>query len=80
MDNTDFEVKKIISEQLGTGFQEISVETLFFNDLGGDSLDMIELVMSIEETFKIEIKDDEIKNMKTVGDIIQCVKKYKIKL
>jgi len=61
MDNTDFEVKKIISEQLGTGFQEISVETLFFNDLGGDSLDMIELVMSIEETFKIEIKDDEIK-------------------
>jgi acyl carrier protein len=60
----------IIGKQLGIGTDEISYKSNFMDDLGADSLDTIEIVMSIEEEFDIEIPDNEVEEMYTVGSVL----------
>lgn len=68
-------VKRIISDQLGVKPEEITPEDDFVDDLGADSLDTIELVMAFEEEFGFEIPDEEAERMRTVGDVIDYLKR-----
>lgn len=68
------EICAIIEERLGVATSEITPEKSLINDLGADSLDSVELIMSIEQKFDISIPDDAAENIKTVGDIIEYVK------
>ena len=70
-------VKSIIAEQLGVGEDEIKPESSFIEDLGADSLDIVELVMAMEEEFEVEIPDEEAENIKTVGDAINYINTHK---
>ena len=70
-------VKNIIADQLGVGEDEIKPESSFIEDLGADSLDIVELVMAMEEEFEVEIPDEEAENIKTVGDAINYVNTHK---
>lgn len=70
-------VKNIIAEQLGVGEDEIKFESSFVEDLGADSLDIVELVMAMEEEFDVEIPDEEAENIKTVGDAVNYINAHK---
>ncbi|MBJ6765111.1 acyl carrier protein [Corallococcus sp. H22C18031201] len=70
-------VKSIIADQLGVGEDEIKPESSFIEDLGADSLDIVELVMAMEEEFEVEIPDEEAENIKTVGDAINYINTHK---
>jgi len=70
-------VKAIIKEQLGVGEAEIKPEAGFVEDLGADSLDLVELVMAMEEEFGIEIPDEDAEKIRTVADAISYVEKNK---
>ena len=63
-------VIKIIEEQLGVESDRIKPEASFIDDLGADSLDIVELVMAMEEEFEIEIPDEDAENLKTVQDVM----------
>ncbi len=76
-DNIEAKVKSIISDQLGVSEDEIKMEKNFIEDLGADSLDIVELVMAMEEEFEVEIPDEESENIKTVGDAVNYVKTHK---
>jgi acyl carrier protein len=67
-------VKEIIAEQLGLGVEEVANESSYVDDLGADSLDVVELVMALEEEFDIEISDDELEKIRTVQDTIDYIK------
>ena len=75
--SVEAKVKSIIAEQLGVGEDEIKAESAFIEDLGADSLDIVELVMAMEEEFEVEIPDEEAENIKTVGDAINYVNTHK---
>ena len=62
-------IKKIIEEQLGVDSEKITPEASFLEDLGADSLDIVELVMTMEEEFDLEIPDEDAEKLKTVQDI-----------
>ena len=66
-------VKNIVAVQLSIGVDEINNESSFIDDLGADSLDTVELVMSLEEEFDIEISDDEAENILTVQSAIDRI-------
>lgn len=66
-------VKEIIVEQLGVSADEVVNEASFVDDLGADSLDIVELVMAIEEEFDIEVPDDDAEKMQNIGDVIAYV-------
>ena len=66
-------VKGIIMEQLGVDAEEVTPEASFVNDLGADSLDTVELVMALEEAFKIEISDEDAEKITTVADAIKYI-------
>lgn len=68
-------IQNIISEVLNIEKDVISEETRFIEDLGADSLDIFQIVMGIEEEFNIEIDDEDIEKIKTVGDVIKEIKK-----
>ena len=70
-------VKSLIADQLGVGEDEIKPESSFIEDLGADSLDIVELVMAMEEEFEVEIPDEEAENIKTVGDAINYINTHK---
>ncbi len=70
-------VKNIIADQLGVGEDEIKPESSFIEDLGADSLDIVELVMAMEEEFEVEIPDEEAENFKSVGDAINYINTHK---
>jgi len=67
-------VKKIIVEQLGVEEDEITMESSFIDDLGADSLDIVELIMALEEEFDLEIPDSEAEKISTVGDAVDYIK------
>jgi acyl carrier protein len=62
-------VRRLLSDQLGVDPSEMKSDANILDDLGADSLDVVELVMAIEETFDIEITDEEAEAMRTVGDV-----------
>ena len=67
-------VADIIAEQLGVSKEEVVPEASFIDDLGADSLDIVELVMAMEEEFDIEIPDDDAEKIQTIGDAISYVR------
>ena len=66
-------VKSIIVEQLDVEEDKVTMDADIQNELGADSLDIVDLVMSFEEEFDIEIPDDQVENIKTVGDIVKYI-------
>jgi len=70
----DEKVKKIIEEQLGVEGDKIQENASFIDDLGADSLDIVELVMAMEEEYDIEIPDEDAEKLKTVGDVSSYLK------
>lgn len=67
-------VRAIIVDQLGIDDEDkITMEASIVDDLGADSLDVVDLIMSLEEEFDVEIPDEDVENMKTVGDIVKYV-------
>jgi acyl carrier protein len=76
--STDLEKKviSIIAEQLGVEEDEIKLEASFIDDLGADSLDIVELVMALEEEYGIEIPDEDAEKIKTVQDAINYIKEH----
>ena len=64
-------VKDILVDQLDVEEEKVTLEASIIDDLGADSLDLVDLVMSLEEEFDVEIPDDQVENIKTVGDIIR---------
>lgn len=72
---SEFErIKKIIIEQLGVEEDEVLLESSFIEDLGADSLDIVELIMALEEEFDIEIPDSEAEKITTVADAVEYIK------
>lgn len=67
-------IKAIIVEQLGVTDTVVTMEASFIDDLGADSLDIVELVMAIEEEFDIEIPDSDAEKVVTVGDVVDYIK------
>ncbi len=65
----------IIVEQLGIDESEAKKDAAFIEDLGADSLDIVELVMALEEEFGVEIPDEDAENIKTIGDALEYIKK-----
>ncbi len=68
--NLEERVSEMIIEQLGATKEEIVPEASFIDDLGADSLDIVELVMAMEETFDIEIPDEDAEKIQTIGDAV----------
>ena len=66
-------VKKMIVEQLGVSEAEVIPEAKFIDDLGADSLDIVELIMALEDEYGIEIPDEDAEKMETVGDAIKYI-------
>lgn len=67
-------VQEKVAEQLGVDVDEISMESSFIDDLGADSLDIVELLMALEEEFDIEIPDEEAEKLASVGDVVEYIK------
>ena len=67
-------VRKIIVEQLGVEEDDVTMESSFIDDLGADSLDIVELIMALEEEFDIEIPDSEAEKITAVGDAVDYIK------
>jgi acyl carrier protein len=72
--STEQRVKEIIVEQLGVNEGEVKPEAKFVDDLGADSLDLVELVMALEEEYNMEISDEDAEKILTVGDAINYIK------
>ncbi len=66
-------LKGIIVDQLGVNAEDVTMEATFVDDLSADSLDIVELVMNIEETFEIEIPDSAAEKIVTVGDVVDYI-------
>jgi len=71
-------VRAIVAEQLGIQASEVKVESAFIDDLGADSLDIVELVMAMEEEFGFEIPDDQAEKIRTVGDAVGYIKQHRL--
>lgn len=69
-------VKSIIADQLGLEASEITMESSFVDDLGADSLDIVELIMALEEEFDIEFPDEDAEKVSTVGDVVGYIKAH----
>ena len=63
----------IVSEKLGVDLDKVKLETSFIGDLGADSLDMVELLMNLEDNFKMSIPDEDAEQIKTVGDAVKYI-------
>lgn len=69
-------VKSILSEQFDAEEDSITPETNIADDLGADSLDVVDLLMSIEDEFEIEVPDEEVENLKTVGELVKYIEDH----
>ncbi len=74
MSTSTFEkVRDIVVEQLGVEADEVTIDSTFIDDLGADSLDIVELIMAFEEEFGIEIPDEAAEKIKTVQDVVNYI-------
>ncbi len=69
-------LKKILIKQFGEGEKTVTLETSFVNDLGADSLDIVELVMELEDEFDVSIPDEDAEKMQTVGDAVKYINEH----
>ena len=69
-------VKEIIVEQLGVDEKDVAMEASFIDDLGADSLDIVELIMALEEAFDLEIPDKDAEKITTVGSAVDYIKAH----
>ncbi len=69
-------IKSIVSDQLGVEPADVTKDASILDDLGADSLDVVELVMTLEEAFNIEVPDDAVEEMRTIGDIQRFVESH----
>lgn len=67
-------VRSIISDQLGVAEDEVKPESKFIEDMGADSLDIVELIMAMEEEFEVEIPDEEAEKIRNVNDVVTYIK------
>lgn len=74
MNNLIDKIKEIVVEQLGVDEEEVNENASFVDDLGADSLDLVELIMALEEEFDMEIPDEDAEKIATVGDAIKYIK------
>ena len=72
-------VKDIIVEQLGVNPEQVTPQASFIEDLGADSLDIVELVMAFEEEFGVEVPDEDAEKLQTVGDVIKYIEEKSAK-
>jgi acyl carrier protein len=70
-------IKEIVVEQLGVSAEEVTLEASIIDDLGADSLDIVELVMAFEEEFGVEIPDEAAEKIATIGDIVNYLEANK---
>lgn len=70
-------LRALIAEQLELDESEVTMESELIDDLGADSLDVVDLVMTIEDEFEIEVPDEAIENMRTVGDAVKFIEENK---
>ena len=69
------QIRRVVSDQLGVDAAELVADASILDDLGADSLDVVELVMALEEAFDIDVPDDHVEQMRTVGEIEHYVTK-----
>lgn len=69
-------IKEIIADKLSVSIDEITLDSLFIDDLNADSLDIVELIMALEDELDMEIPDEDVENFKTVGDVVNYVKQH----
>ena len=75
--DVETKVKEIVCEQLGVSDEEVAPNASFIEDLGADSLDIVELVMALEEEYDLEISDEEAEKIRTVGDVVGYIESNK---
>ena len=66
-------LKELVVDQLGVEEDEVTMEASMQDDLGADSLDLVDLVMSVEEEYGVKVADEDLENIKTVGDIVNYI-------
>jgi acyl carrier protein len=69
-------IQTIVAEQLGVEISEVTKDASILDDLGADSLDVVELVMTLEEAFNIEVPDEAVEEMHTIGDVHRFVEAH----
>jgi len=69
-------LKGIIVEQLGVKLEEITLTAHFADDLGADSLDIVEMIMAVEEEFSIQVSDEEAESLQTVADVVKFIENH----
>ena len=74
--STEARVREIICEQLGVSAEEVTLDSSFIEDLGADSLDIVELVMALEEEYGMEISDEDAEKIRTVRDVIGYIESH----
>lgn len=75
-ENIEDKVKAIVVEKLGVHEEEVTPESSFIDDLGADSLDVVELVMAFEDSFKIEIPDSDAEKIRTVAQAVEYIRSH----
>ena len=69
-------IQSVVADQLGVEITEVTKDASILDDLGADSLDVVELVMTLEETFNIEVPDEAVEEMRTIGDVHRFVESH----
>lgn len=70
-------IRAILCEQLDIEEDQVTMDSNIAEDLGADSLDVVDLIMSIEDEFELEVPDDQVENIKTVGDVVNYIENMK---